>query len=123
MKHYLLFVTLSLATMCFPITAQAEQAPPWLQPEVVEAYVDIGLTDEQKPMFKKAQIDYLQKSNRAIRSAINSNKGNLEREIRRRVKKQMNRWSKNTAEFLTEEQYRKFEVYRDTLVAASTPKR
>ena len=123
MKNYLLFVTLFLATMCFGITAQAEQTPPWLQPEVVKAYVDISLSDEQKPMFKKAQIDYLQKSNRAIRSAINNNKGNLEREIRRRVKKQMNRWSENAAEFLTEEQYPKFEVYRDTLVAASTPKR
>ena len=118
MKHYLLFVTLFLATMCFPITAQAEQASPWLQPEVVEAYVDIGLTDEQKPMFQKALIDYLQKSNRAIQSAITNNKGNLEREIRRRFKKQTKRWSKNTAEFLTEEQYPKFEVYRNTLVAS-----
>ena len=118
MKHYLLFVTLFLATMCFPLTVQAEQAPPWLQPEVVEAYVDIGLTDEQKPMFQKALIDYLQKSNRAIQSAINNNKGNLEREIRRRFKKQTKRWSKNAAEFLTEEQYPKFEAYRDTLVAS-----
>ena len=118
MKHYLLFVTLLLATMCFAVTAQAEQTPPWLQPEVVKAYVDIGLTDEQKPMFQKALIDYLQKSNRAIQSAINNNKGNLEREIRRRFKKQTKRWSKNAAEFLTEEQYPKFEVYRDTLVAS-----
>ena len=118
MKHYLLFVTLFLATMCFGITTQAKQTPPWLQPEVVKAYGEIGLNDEQKPMFKKAQIDYLQKSNRAIRSAINNNKGNLEREIRRRFKKQTKRWSKNAAEFLTEEQYPKFEAYRDTLVAS-----
>ena len=118
MKHYLLFVTLVLATMCLAITAQAEQTPPWLQPEVVEAYVDIDLTEEQKPMFQKALIDYLQKSNRAIQSAITNNKGNLEREIRRRFKKQTKRWSKNAEEFLTEEQYPKFEAYRDTLVAS-----
>ena len=91
---------------------------PWLQPEVAKAYVDIGLTDEQKPKFQKVLIEYLQKSNRAIQSAINNNKGNLEREIRRRFKKQTKRWSKNATEFLTEEQYPKFEFYRDTLVAS-----
>ena len=123
MKRYLFLVTLVLATMCLALTAQAEQTPPWLQPEVVKAYVDIGLTDDQKPMFKEAQIDYIQKSHGAIRSAINSNKGNLEREIRRRIKKQVNRWSKNAAEFLTEEQYPKFEIYRDMLVKATMPKR
>jgi len=123
MKRYLFLVTLVLATMCLALTAQAEQTPPWLQPEVVKAYVDIGLTDDQKPMFKEAQIDYIQKSHRAIRSAINSNKGNLEREIRRRIKKQLNRWSNNAAEFLTEEQYPKFEIYRDILVKATMPKR
>ena len=123
MKPYLLVVILILATMCPGLTAQAEQTPAWLQPEVVKAYVDIGLTDEQKTMFKEAQIDYIQKSHRAIRSAINSNKGNLEREIRRRIKKQLNRWSKNAAEFLTEEQYPKFEIYRDMLVKATMPKR
>ena len=123
MKRYLLFVTLVLATMCLTITAQAEQTPPWLQPEVVKAYADIGLTEEQKPMFRKAQIDYIQKSHRSIRSAINSNKGNLEREVRHRVKKQLNRWSKNAEEFLTDEQYPKFEIYRDRLVSATMPKR
>ena len=90
---------------------------PWLQPEVAKAYVDIGLTDEQKPKFQKALIEYLQKSNRAIQSTIYTNNGDLDREIRRRVKKQMNRRSENAAEFLTEEQYPKFEVYRDTLIA------
>ena len=90
---------------------------PWLQPEAVKAYVGIGLTDEQKPKFQKALIEYLQKSNRAIQSTIYNNKGDLDPEIRCRVKKQMNRRSENAAEFLAEKQYLKFEVYRDTLIA------
>ena len=117
MRKYLTLVALSLATIGFAFTAQSEPTAPWLQPEVVKAYADIELTDEQKPIFREALIDYLQKSNRAIQSPINNNKGNLEREIRRRIKKQLNRWSTNVSEILTEEQYPKFEVYRDTLVA------
>ena len=117
MKKILLFAILSFAALWLPNTTTAEQNPPWLQPQVIRAYMDIGLTDEQKPLFREALGEYLKKSNRAIQSAINSNKGNLEREIRRRVKKQLNHWSSNVAEILTEEQYPKFEVYRDALVA------
>ena len=83
---------------------------PWLQPEVAKAYVVIDLIDEQKPKFQKALIEYLQKSNRAIQSTIYTNKCDLDPEIRRRVKKQMNRRSEDAPEFLTEEQYPKFEV-------------
>ena len=104
MRKYLTLVALSLATIGFAFTAQSEPTAPWLRPEVVKAYADIELTDEQKPIFREALIDYLQKSNRAIQSAINNNKGNLEREIRRRIKKQLNRWSTNVSEILTEEQ-------------------
>ena len=120
MRNVVTSVAIAIAISCFAITAQAEPTPPWLQPAVVKAYTDIGLTDEQQPLFRKSLVDYLQKSNRAIQSAINNNKGNLEREIRRRIKKQLNRWSENVAEILTDEQYPKFEIYRDTLVATMT---
>ncbi len=120
MKNAALIGPLLLIVLCFSaLSAKAatETTPPWLQPEVVKAYLAIGLTDEQKPLFRDALTTYLQDSNRAIRSAINSNKGNLEREIRRRVKKHISRWNDTVADFLTDEQYPKFEVYRDTLLA------
>jgi len=120
MKNAALTGPLLLIVLCFSaLSAKAatEATPPWLQPEVVKAYLAIGLTDEQKPLFRDALTTYLQDSNRAIRSAINSNKGNLEREIRRRVKKHISHWNETVAGFLTDEQYPKFEVYRDTLLA------
>ena len=120
MKNAALIGPLLLIVLCFSaLSAKAatEPPPPWLQPEVVKAYLAIDLTDEQKPLFRDALTTYLQDSNRAIRSAINSNKGNLEREIRRRVKKHISRWNETVAGFLTDEQYPKFEVYRDTLLA------
>ena len=120
MKNAALIGPLLFVVLCFSaLSAKAatEPTPPWLQPEVVKAYLAIDLTDEQKPLFRDALTTYLQDSNRAIRSAINSNKGNLEREIRRRVKKHISRWNDTVADFLTDEQYPKFEVYRDTLLA------
>ena len=120
MKNAALIGPLLFVVLCFSaLSAKAatEPTPPWLQPEVVKAYLAIDLTDEQKPLFRDALTTYLQDSNRAIRSAINSNKGNLEREIRRRVKKHISRWNDTVAAFLTDEQFPKFEIYRDTLLA------
>lgn len=116
MKLNLLSIPLFLLMMCHAITAQAQEAPPWLQPHVIKAYVNIGLTEEQKPEFNKSISDYLQKSGRAINKAISTSKGNLDREIRRVMKKHINRWNRKAEEILTEEQYPKYEIYRDTLI-------
>lgn len=110
------FVLLLFFSTPFSLTISAEETPPWLQPQVVDAYLAINLAEDQKPKFRDALTSYLQGSNRAVRAAINNNKGNLEREIRRRLKKQINRWNDTARTFLTEEQYPLFEIYRDTLL-------
>ena len=110
------FVLLLFFSTSFYLTISAEETPPWLQPQVVNAYLAINLAEDQKSKFRDALTSYIQGSNRAVRAAINNNKGNLEREIRRRLKKQINRWNDSARTFLTEEQYPLFEIYRDTLL-------
>ena len=110
------FVLLLFFSTPFTLTISAEETPPWLQPQVVNAYLAINLAEDQKSQFRDALTSYIQGSNRAVRAAINNNKGNLEREIRRRLKKQINRWNDAARAFLTEEQYPLFEIYRDTLL-------
>ena len=90
--------------------------PPWLQPHVLQAYISIGLTDEQKPAFNAAMAEYVQKSGRGINKVISTNKGNLDRAIKREIKKHSNRWNNTAQEILTEEQYPKYEMYRDILI-------
>ena len=110
------FVLLLFFSTPFSLTISAEETPPWLQPQVVNAYLAINLAEDQKSQFRDALTSYIQGSNRAVRAAINNNKDNLEREIRRRLKKQINRWNDTARAFLTEEQYPLFEIYRDTLL-------
>ena len=117
MKHNLLYALILLILFFSGTVAAEENQPPWLQPHVLQAYVNIGLTDEQKPAFNAAMAEYVQLSGRAINKVISTNKGNLKREIKRVTKKHLKRWSKNVAGIVTPEQYPKFEIYRDTLVA------
>ena len=99
-----------------------EEKPAWLQPEVLKSAVAINMTDEQKPKFQTAITAYLtdlQKSYKKILRGRDTT--DLQRKIKRMNKKLTKKMDDSMAEFLSEQQMPKYELYRDALINAMKP--
>jgi|TARA_B110000977_G_scaffold184765_1_gene248869 hypothetical protein len=99
-----------------------EEKPAWLQPEVLKSAVAINMTDEQQPKFQTAITAYLtdlQKSYKKILRGRDTT--DLERKIKRMNKKLTKKMDDSMAEFLSEQQMPKYELYRDALINAMKP--
>ncbi len=97
------------------VNANAEEVPAWLQPEVLKAALEIGMTDEQQPQFQSALTTYLQDMGKMVQKVIATNKGNLNRELKRRNRSLVKAMDERMASFLTPDQIPAYEIYRDKL--------
>ena len=80
------------------------------------------MTDEQQPKFQTAITAYLtdlQKSYKKILRGRDTT--DLERKIKRMNKKLTKKMDDSMAEFLSEQQMPKYELYRDALINAMKP--
>ncbi|NJN51465.1 MAG: hypothetical protein HC809_06485 [Gammaproteobacteria bacterium] len=101
-----------------PLALAAESSqpvPPWLEPDVVKAAIDIGLDDAQLADFRRIVGDFLTKRMSMIQQEFRRSPPNLENAIRtksRRLEKAMDADMKGV---LTEPQWPGYEHYKDVL--------
>ena len=96
----------------------AQQRPPWMQPDVVRAAVDIGMTDEQLAQFRSHVAEFMDGRMKAFNNLTRRNNvTNIDRKMKSRTKKLRRRMDEQMGQLLTEEQYPKYEVYRDLLMS------
>ena len=99
-------------------TAQEPPRPPWLQPDVVKASIDIGMDDEQGKLFRASVGRFLDGRMKALNRLLNGNNvTNIERKMKSKTNSLRKKMDGEMAEFLTEEQMPKYEIYRDLLLS------
>lgn len=111
-------VLLLSATLIFStnLTAAESQAP-WTHPEVLQAAVNIGMTDEQQPQFREALTEFLQGFSADVRKLMRANnQTDLPRKIERKRNRRVSNMDKQMSTFLDPTQYAAYEIYRDTLL-------
>ena len=108
-----------LIAAALPVSANAAQPrPPWMQPDVVKAAVDIGMTEEQLAQFRSHVTEFMDGRMKALNNLMRRNNvTNMDRKMKSRTKKLKRRMDGQMSELLTEEQYPKYEVYRDLLMS------
>ena len=102
-----------------PILGEAQQQrPPWMQPDVVKAAVDIGMSEEQLAQFRSHVAEFMDGRMKAFNNLMRRNNvTNMDRKMKSRTKRLKRRMDEQMGELLTEEQYPKYEVYRDLLMS------
>ena len=111
-------VLLILTAMPALAEAQQQRTPPWMQPDVVKAAVDIGMTDEQLAHFRSHVAEFMDGRMKAFNNLMRRNNvTNMDRKMKSRTKRLKRRMDEQMSELLTEEQYPKYEVYRDLLMS------
>lgn len=91
--------------------------PPWLHPEVLQAALEIGLDDIQGPQFRTAVTAFLENFNSDARRVLNRGGMDMERKIASRRRGRVKKMNKTMQALLTQEQFPRYEVYRDLMLA------
>ena len=107
-----------LVLVCGSTLAAEQPRPPWLQPDVVKASVEIGMDEEQATLFRASVGRFLDGRMKALNRLLQGNNvTDIERKLKRKTKTLQKQMDGEMAEFLTDEQYPRYEVYRDTLMS------
>ena len=118
MKFAKILAVLAFLALMPALEGAAQQRPPWMQPDVVRAAVDIGMTDEQLAQFRSHVAEFMDGRMKAFNNLTRRNNvTNIDRKMKSRTKKLRRRMDEQMSELLTEEQYPKYEVYRDLLMS------
>ncbi len=90
--------------------------PPWMQPDVIEAAADIGMTDEQLPQFRAYITEFTQKQLTAyVRLSRSNTMRDAARKMRGKTRTLLRKMDEQMGGMLDEEQYLRYEIYRDLL--------
>ena len=118
MKFAKTLAVLAFLALMPALEGAAQQRPPWMQPDVVRAAVEIGMTDEQLAQFRSHVAEFMDGRMKAFNNLTRRNNvTNIDRKMKSRTKKLRRRMDEQMSELLTEEQYPKYEVYRDLLMS------
>ena len=111
-----------LLVLTVPIMSLAAQSTaPWLQPEVLKAAVDIGLTEEQQPLFRNAITHLVENQISATNKLLRQNNiADLKRKLTTVTHRQFKKMDREMEGFLTSEQLPQYQTYRDALHAQMT---
>jgi hypothetical protein len=118
MIRYVLF----LLPLIMPLSSQAEANNElWLQPEVLKAALDIGLTEAQLPQFRDAITHLAQNQISATNKLLRQNNiADLDRKLTTVTNRQFKKMDREMAQFLSATQLPKYKIYRDALRAHMT---
>lgn len=101
-----------------------QQQPPWMQPDVVKAAAEIGLTPEQQAPFRDAVTTMLTKMRQDVNRVLNGiDNRDIPRKLETRRKMRVRELNETMQQLLTAEQMPKYETYRDLLLTKMTPPR
>ena len=117
--RYILFAFLALSMAS--AVAEEQPRPAWMQKDVLQAALNIGMNEEQSPQFKVALTRYFDDLNSGIKKLIRRNPTGLERAIKRKSNSVRKNMDKDMAKFLTEEQMPRYHIYRDLLLSRLDP--
>ncbi len=110
----------SIAAVLFALTGfvQAQEASqPWTHPEVLRAAIVIGLSEDQRPLFRGAVSEFLQGFGADVQRLLRANnQTNLPRKIASKRRIRAKAMDEQMQELLSEEQFTAYESYRDKLL-------
>lgn len=90
----------------------------FMQPEVMQAALDLKLSDSQKPQFLTAVTTFTSARAKAISNLLRkSSQTNIPRKIKGKTNTLLKKMDKSMFKFLTEEQKPAYEIYRQKLKA------
>lgn len=120
----LLRMCLALVALSFvPFAAATEEEavtpsgprPPWLEPEVIKASLEIGLTEAQQPEFRRIVGQYITDRVAMIQQEIRRSPPNLDRVIKTKSNRLEKAMDAEMKVVLTENQWKPFENYKKVL--------
>jgi len=89
--------------------------PPWLEPEVIKASVEIGLTEAQQPEFRRIVGQYITDRVAMIQQEIRRSPPNLDRVIKTKSSRLEKAMDTEMKTVLTEGQWKPYENYKKVL--------
>jgi hypothetical protein len=89
--------------------------PPWLEPEVIKASVQIGLTEAQQPEFRRIVGQYITDRLSMIQQEIRRSPPNLDRVIKSKSNRLEKAMDEQMKVVLTDEQWKPYENYKKAL--------
>ena len=118
MKFAKTLAVLAFLALMPALVGAAQQRPPCMQPDVGRAAVDIGMTDEQLAQFRSHVAEFMDGRMKAFNNLMRRNNvTNMDRKMKSRTKKLKRRMDEQMSELHTEEQYPRYEIYRDLLMS------
>lgn len=97
--------------------ARAEEAPPWQDPEVLQAAWEIGLSPEQQARFRDIVTEFLEGFGSDVRRLLNSNNPtDLPRKMSSRRRIRVKAMDEQMAVLLSDQQAGAYGTYRDLLL-------
>ena len=108
---------LIVSVLLFSPLVIAQEYDPWLNPEVLRAAWEIGVTAEEQLEFRSAVTDFLQGYGADVRRLLNgNNRTDLPRKIARKRRVRVKAMDERIALILTDHQIPRYETYRDLLL-------
>lgn len=115
-----LFVLLSVAMPSHSNDTNQTQ-PPWLQPDVLRAALEIRMSEEQLPNFKQALSNLVNGHQKALNRVLaRNNVSNMKQKMKSASNRQFAKFDKAMLALLEDEQQEKYAVYRKLLKAKFT---
>ena len=106
----------STAPAAAPAAAPAPvELPVWMSPDLIQATVQIGMTDAQKPEFSKAVGGYVSAHFSMLPNEVKRNAPDLERRIKSKDKALLHKLDAQVHEILTKEQLPAYDNYKKVL--------
>ena len=114
LSMHCLRLLLLLCTLCVSATSQALE--PWSDPEILKAVFDIGLQEDQKPVFAKAVEACVQGYANDVKKLLRANnQTNLKRKILKKGSYRLKALDKTMSKLLTETQAAPFDEFKSLL--------
>jgi replicative superfamily II helicase len=111
------FCLLTTAAPALAIAADA-QTPAFMQPEVLKAALQIGLSEEQQPKFRDGVTAFVNCRIAAFNRIMKGrDQTDIERRLRSKSKSCARDMDKTMEGFMTEEQLPRYENYREVLTS------
>ena len=109
-------ILLSLLLLLIVSSAQAARPPFWQHEEVVEKYLEIGLSDQEAVRFRIAVTDYLYEVEAMVDKTLRRNDTGAGKLIKRKSKSLAKNLDADVSKFLTEDQMSRYQGYRKVLI-------
>ena len=112
----------SVLVICLLWSAHANageaQTAPWLEPDVLAASLEIGMDEAQIPQFRMIVSEFINEQIKALNKLLRGhNVTDMERKMKSRTNALKRNMDKQMSALLTEEQYPRYETYRDLLIS------